>query len=98
MHAYTNYSAVRISSFNGATANSPWMTGHLPGGPDRSSACFNGATANSPWMTRQRHPMRCVGYTLQWGHGEFAVDDSRREKGPDTARTASMGPRRIRRG
>jgi len=36
---------------------------------------------------------------LQWGHGEFAVDDFLIQKMmTDEARRASMGPRRIRRG
>jgi len=42
-------------------------------------AGFNGATANSPWMTAWDEYIRSQKDALQWGHGEFAVDDSRTE-------------------
>ncbi len=39
-------------------------------------ACFNGATANSPWRTPlPTRPPRTAPRRLQWGHGEFAVEN-----------------------
>src|SRR5207245_1214342 len=35
---------------------------------------------------------------LQWGHGEFAVENTELQEENDAAYKASMGPRRIRRG
>src|SRR5581483_1215570 len=60
--------------FNGATANSPWRTG--PGrGACPSPPRFNGATANSPWRTLQINLRHTAEEALQWGHGEFAVEN-----------------------
>src|SRR2546423_595584 len=62
-------------SFNGATANSPWMTCSSGGRRSWRRGCFNGATANSPWMTEDADARQAKLAELQWGHGEFAVDD-----------------------
>ncbi len=60
---------------------------------------FNGATANSPWRTRTGAPRPDRADRLQWGHGEFAVENGRRAHSARRgAGGASMGPRRIRRG
>src|SRR5437764_1409679 len=67
-----------------------------PAQPRRAG--FNGATANSPWMTDRASKAADNTAQLQWGHGEFAVDDVTLRSGQQSARAASMGPRRIRRG
>jgi len=41
------------TSFNGATANSPWMTSTRVLLLRSLIDSFNGATANSPWMTHR---------------------------------------------
>src|SRR5947209_7257343 len=42
----------------------------------RSQTAFNGATANSPWRTRkQACSSSRAPASLQWGHGEFAVEN-----------------------
>jgi len=64
------------SRFNGATANSPWMTALSQCGSLQRARCFNGATANSPWMTFLGREVGIGASRLQWGHGEFAVDDA----------------------
>jgi len=54
------------SRFNGATANSPWMTAP-PRVQPRGRACFNGATANSPWMTLDGNGRQTVGLQASMG-------------------------------
>ncbi len=39
---------------------------------------FNGATANSPWRTDRSILLQRNRDLLQWGHGEFAVENGRR--------------------
>src|SRR5690348_14946146 len=51
------------------------MTHQVRPGDDGTDA-FNGATANSPWMTMASHDIENPTHALQWGHGEFAVDDN----------------------
>ncbi len=85
--------------FNGATANSPWRTPQPRGaGRPRSPRRFNGATANSPWRTAWQASARQVEGWLQWGHGEFAVENLYIDGYDESSDRASMGPRRIRRG
>src|SRR5947199_263329 len=60
---------------------------------------FNGATANSPWRTTSRLTPLGPPRRLQWGHGEFAVEEGRyRPRRQPGSPVVSMGPRRIRRG
>src|SRR5437868_1003790 len=59
---------------------------------------FNGATANSPWRTRRQRHSHSPASMLQWGHGEFGVENAEYARLADAAEEASMGPRRIRRG
>ncbi len=62
--------------FNGATANSPWRTRRARS-TIRRAAGFNGATANSPWRTCSSRSGRSRRTPwLQWGHGEFAVENA----------------------
>ncbi len=84
--------------FNGATANSPWRTPCRSPRCSGCSACFNGATANSPWRTDRLRGFVGQVHGLQWGHGEFAVENAPSSPVTPPGREASMGPRRIRRG
>src|SRR6266511_2509484 len=59
---------------------------------------FNAATANSPWRTTLAETRLGAPRSLQCGHGEFAVENSAPRPAGHCARTASMRPRRIRRG
>ncbi len=63
------------SRFNGATAMKPWKT--MPIVEFRSSAVvgFNGATAMKPWKTSDSRRLRPLPRSLQWGHGDEAVED-----------------------
>src|SRR5437764_683098 len=68
-------SRTSLGRFNGATATSPWMTAEW--NEDTGTPVgFNGATATSPWMTGHSLWQRCLARELQWGHGDFAVDDA----------------------
>src|SRR5207248_688342 len=65
----------RSTDFNGATANSPWMT--------MKSARARATEPTLQWGHGEfavddslRSSMSCVTFALQWGHGEFAVDDA----------------------
>src|SRR5437867_2732868 len=67
--------ARQLVGFNGATAITPWMTQSTR----RFLAptlCFNGATAITPWMTPAPSASVAASESLQWGHGDHAVDDS----------------------
>src|SRR2546422_901140 len=86
------------SGFNGATANSPWMTEEGAVAADGGERRLNGAAANSPWMTKPKARRWALTTALQWGHGEFAVDDAGVLAKLKGLFKASMGPRRIRRG
>src|SRR5258706_560402 len=45
---------------------------------------FNGATANSPWRTLQKLNADAANEAaLQWGHGEFAVENGKPRTGGD---------------
>ncbi len=60
--------------FNGATANSPWRAGsEAP--VLRGVSGFNGATANLPWRATSLTCRWMAAAGLQWGHGEFAVEN-----------------------
>jgi len=48
---------------------------HIQNSHIHNSSSFNGATANSPWMTSLAKAVAAPLTVLQWGHGEFAVDD-----------------------
>ncbi len=62
--------------FNGATANSPWRTTRRATTSSGRKPSFNGATANSPWRTMQvLLGVSNQSRLLQWGHGEFAVEN-----------------------
>src|SRR5258708_4458998 len=50
------------------------MTG-ASGGRATSYSCFKWGTGSSPGMTRPWARVRSTPEVLQWGHGEFAVDD-----------------------
>src|ERR1043166_8162888 len=68
----------RTAGFNGATANSPWMTTGRGETIQGTFGGFNGATANSPWMTPSWQLASPSTDPLQWGHGKFAVEDTSR--------------------
>ncbi len=85
-------------AFNGATANSPWRTTPHRARPGSTPCAFNGATANSPWRTSTQTTHTDSTVCLQWGHGEFAVENGSHSAPPTTWKLPSMGPRRIRRG
>src|SRR5258708_2053458 len=90
-------SATQLCGFNGATASSPWMTAKQTSLRE-SFLGFNGATASSPWMTPAIGRSLYQAGSLQWGHGEFAVDDHLESGARLRPAKASMAPRRGRRG
>ncbi len=55
---------------------------------------FNGATAMKPWKRRLAGIYAAVDLTLQWGHGDEAVEEFRVGIAQPVAKHASMGPRR----
>src|SRR5438105_2887311 len=60
---------------------------------------FNGATAISPWRTASTPCSVLPSIALQWGHGNFAVENIPVQHRPVRGlRDASMGPRQFRRG
>ncbi len=88
-----------MAGFNGATANSPWMTAALDAYRDAQDVLQWGHGEFAVDDLDQYHIALRHRELLQWGHGEFAVDDLHRgaSQGREQ-RHASMGPRRIRRG
>ncbi len=46
----------------------------------RGRGSFNGATANSPWRTTVKVETLFGEEQLQWGHGEFAVENATLEE------------------
>src|SRR6266511_2826246 len=87
------------SSFNAATANSPWRTSKPPMPANKLPKGFNAATANSPWRTLWAGVCSTgAAGRLQCGHGEFAVENFALADALIAESKASMRPRRIRRG
>ena len=56
----------------------PWKTAWHDDECQVARACFNGATAMKPWKrTVPRHGAVDTGASLQWGHGDEAVEEDR---------------------
>jgi len=70
--------------FNGATAMEPWKREtqfySVKGRP-----CFNGATAMEPWKRRWNPSVLLPPRSLQWGHGDGAVEEKRGQERPGTS-------------
>ncbi len=66
--------------------------------PSGSPTCFNGATPMSAWKTPPRPGLNRAAVELQWGHADVGVEDVPPADATTPVRTASMGPRRCRRG
>ena len=87
-------SGSKKKSFNGATAMKPWKSQIWEGLPRNKPSCFNGATAMKPWKSDRPDPYGYFDRTLQWGHGDEAVEESDFTQIFPVPYTASMGPRR----
>ena len=75
----------------------PWKRD--PGSqPERGVNCFNGATAMKPWKSIGLTSHRLPYWSLQWGHGDEAVEENVESVGCGDQCDASMGPRRRSRG
>ena len=85
---------VECSSFNSATAVTPWMTSTVPIKEEASCPGFNSATAVTPWMTPYVIVTKIGADQLQFGHGGDAVDDPFIRVGPFVREIASIRPRR----
>ena len=84
--------------FNGATAMEPWKRSGNSRSHRAASRSFNGATAMEPWKRTIRSIQRCGRSSLQWGHGDGAVEEALPTHLLERFRAASMGPRRWSRG
>ena len=74
------------SSFNSATAVTPWMTDPDAVREQFVKTRFNSATAVTPWMTScALGPSGEQTESLQFGHGGDAVDDHGRQPGRGSA-------------
>ncbi len=59
---------------------------------------FNGATLSQAWKLDLFRKLACVFSRLQWGHALSSVETPRDSSSPAWLRTASMGPRSLKRG
>src|SRR5271157_261367 len=62
------------TGFNGATAMEPWKRSTLTTSQD-NGVRFNGATAMEPWKRTGSGGSATATMTLQWGHGDGAVEE-----------------------
>ena len=67
--------AVTESGFNGATAMKPWKRRAGSSLDRKLLTSFNGATAMKPWKRKQTAGREPNSATLQWGHGDEAVEE-----------------------
>ena len=61
--------------FNGATAMKPWKSPLCDPFYDHMAG-FNGATAMKPWKSRELGCVHRLFLSLQWGHGDEAVEET----------------------
>jgi len=71
----------------------PWKSFTQPT-TSKGRASFNGATAMKPWKSMTPATFTSSVYTLQWGHGDEAVEERACVLAWMEAMLASMGPRR----
>ena len=64
-----------MTGFNGATAMKPWKRNQWFPTSGRTCQCFNGATAMKPWKRPISSSEPSILETLQWGHGDEAVEE-----------------------
>jgi len=87
----------RGNSFNGATAMEPWKSDEQDRHRENVLG-FNGATAMEPWKRLPHRRIRRGWGTLQWGHGNGAVEEFLVALCHVSPLLASMGPRQWSRG
>ena len=85
-----------VGGFNGATAFTPWKE------VDHRCECGHGEASMGPRRLRRgRFAVSLADFgkfSLQWGHGVYAVEGSLNLHSHAAITIASMGPRRLRRG
>ncbi len=64
-----------VMGFNGATAMKPWKSVTILSKRTRPRG-FNGATAMKPWKRNYVEGSASWYTTLQWGHGDEAVEEA----------------------